>query len=124
MDYCFSGHSGLEVSTLGLGAIFCGTGIDEKTALKIAERYYEAGRYFIDISNLYGGGMRGRKINQVQQGSDSKNQSIEKRSRNTRLKTEFRDQSCGKNWQGHRSRFILSGFLTGGYRDYGKMTNY
>ena len=66
----------------------------------------------------------GEKSNQVQQGLDSKNQSIEQRGRNARLKTQFRDQSCGKNWQGHRSRFILCGFLTGVYRDHGKMTNY
>ena len=49
----------MEVSTLGLGAIPCGTGVDEKTPLKIVDRYYEAGGNLIDTSNLYGGGMRG-----------------------------------------------------------------
>ena len=53
-----------------------------------------------------------RLAGQVQRRLDSKIESIEQRGKNPRLKTQFSDRSHGKNWQGQRSRYILSGMLT------------
>ncbi len=59
MEYVNLGNSGLRISRLGLGAIPFGTTVDEKTAQRITDMYYEAGGNLVDTSNLYGGGFQG-----------------------------------------------------------------
>jgi len=47
------GHSSLEVSLLGLGAINFGTTTDEAIAFEIMDKYVELGGNFIDTANNY-----------------------------------------------------------------------
>ncbi len=62
MEYVYLGHSGLEVSRLGLGAIPFGTGLDEATCQRITDIYHDAGGNFIDTANFYGGGSYGTNL--------------------------------------------------------------
>ena len=59
MEYCYLGHSGLEVSRIGLGAIPFGTVLDEKGSRNMVDMFYDAGGNYLDTANVYGGGMRG-----------------------------------------------------------------
>lgn len=59
MEYCNLGKSGLEVSRLGLGGVFFGTGINERESQRILDGFFDTGGTLIDTSNVYGGGMRG-----------------------------------------------------------------
>ena len=47
------GHSSLEVSIIGLGAINFGTTTDEKTSFDMLDKYVEHGGNFIDTANNY-----------------------------------------------------------------------
>jgi aryl-alcohol dehydrogenase-like predicted oxidoreductase len=47
------GHSGIEVSALGLGILPFGTKVDEATSFAILDAYFEAGGRFIDTANNY-----------------------------------------------------------------------
>ena len=56
------GHTGVNVSTLCLGAMFFGTRNDKETSFRILDVYREAGGSFIDTANIYAhwiGGFRG-----------------------------------------------------------------
>ena len=59
MEYCYLGHSGLEVSRIGLGTIPFGTVLDEKGSRNMVDMFYDAGGNYLDTANVYGGGMRG-----------------------------------------------------------------
>jgi len=59
MEYCNLGHSGLQVSRLGLGAIPFGTSLDQKDCSNLVDAFYEIGGNLIDTSNIYGGGLIG-----------------------------------------------------------------
>ncbi|MCH2128907.1 MAG: aldo/keto reductase [Pirellulaceae bacterium] len=59
MEYCYLGHSGLEVSRLGIGSIPFGTVFDEAASRNIVDMAFDAGCNLIDTSNIYGGGLRG-----------------------------------------------------------------
>lgn len=59
MHYTQLGHSGLQVSRIGLGAIPFGTDLDEATSRNMVDIYYEAGGNYLDTANVYGGGRRG-----------------------------------------------------------------
>src|SRR5688572_23688339 len=54
MEYCYLGNSGLEVSRLGLGAVFFGTTMDEKTSERTLEEFMAIGGNLLDTSNVYG----------------------------------------------------------------------
>ena len=56
MEYCHLGHSGLEVSRIGFGAIPLGTRLDEKTSRRLVDMFHDAGGNYIDTANIYGGG--------------------------------------------------------------------
>jgi aryl-alcohol dehydrogenase-like predicted oxidoreductase len=58
VEYCNLGKSGLEVSRLGLGGVFFGTGMDEVESQRTFDAFFDAGGTFIDTANVYGGGMR------------------------------------------------------------------
>ncbi|MEZ4666397.1 MAG: aldo/keto reductase [Anaerolineae bacterium] len=47
------GHTGVEVSTLCLGAMYFGTRNNLETSYQILDRYIEAGGTFIDTANIY-----------------------------------------------------------------------
>jgi aryl-alcohol dehydrogenase-like predicted oxidoreductase len=47
------GHTGVEVSSLCLGAMFFGTRNDKETSHTILNAYTEAGGSFIDTANIY-----------------------------------------------------------------------
>ena len=47
------GDSGAEVSALCLGCMYFGTRVDEQTAFRLLDRYFEAGGRFLDTSNNY-----------------------------------------------------------------------
>ncbi len=47
------GHSGIEVSSLCLGAMNLGTKVNEEGSFQILDRYVEAGGCFIDTANMY-----------------------------------------------------------------------
>jgi aryl-alcohol dehydrogenase-like predicted oxidoreductase len=56
------GHTGVNVSTLCLGAMFFGTRNDQSTSCRILDAYVDAGGNFIDTANIYAhwiGGFRG-----------------------------------------------------------------
>ena len=59
MEYCYLGHSGLEVSRIGLGTIPFGTVLDEKGSRNMVDMFYDAGGNYLDTANVYGGGRIG-----------------------------------------------------------------
>ena len=56
MEYIYLGHSGLEVSRMGLGTVTFGITLDEKTCQRILGSYYDAGGNLLDTANVYPGG--------------------------------------------------------------------
>ena len=59
MEYCLLGHSGLQVSRIGLGTIPFGTTLDEKACRQIVDIFSDAGGNYLDTANAYGGGRVG-----------------------------------------------------------------
>jgi aryl-alcohol dehydrogenase-like predicted oxidoreductase len=53
MQRVFLGDSGAEVSALCLGCMFFGTQVDEQTAFRLLDRYFDAGGRFLDTANNY-----------------------------------------------------------------------
>lgn len=47
------GHTGIDVSTLCLGAMYFGSRNDKATSYRILDEYLEAGGTFIDTANIY-----------------------------------------------------------------------
>ena len=86
MEYHHLGKSGLEVSRVGLGTVFFGTGLDEKTARTMVDRFYDAGGIYLDTANVYGGGLRG---------TNTENAGTSER-------------TVGKIIKGRRHRFVLA----------------
>jgi aryl-alcohol dehydrogenase-like predicted oxidoreductase len=53
------GHTGVEVSSLCLGAMFFGTRTDKAMSFRILDAYVDAGGSFIDTANIYAGWVPG-----------------------------------------------------------------
>ncbi|HEX2619139.1 MAG TPA: aldo/keto reductase, partial [Phototrophicaceae bacterium] len=47
------GHTGVEVSSLCLGAMYFGTRNDQATSYRLLDQYVDAGGSFIDTANIY-----------------------------------------------------------------------
>jgi aryl-alcohol dehydrogenase-like predicted oxidoreductase len=47
------GHTGVDVSSLCLGAMFFGTRNDQPTSFRLLDQYMDAGGSFIDTANIY-----------------------------------------------------------------------
>ncbi len=59
------GKMGPQVSAIGLGTAYYGTGIDKAAAFALLDQYYAAGGRFVDTANCYAGWVKGS------QGGDS-----------------------------------------------------
>jgi len=55
------GNTGMQVSTLCLGAMYFGTRNDEATSFRLLDQYVEAGGGFIDTANIYAHWIKGFK---------------------------------------------------------------
>ncbi len=55
------GHTGVEVSSLCLGAMFFGTRTEKSASLRVLDRYVDAGGGFIDTANIYASWVEGFK---------------------------------------------------------------
>ncbi|KAF9142079.1 aldo/keto reductase [Paenibacillus cellulositrophicus] len=68
MKYRYLGHTGLEVSVLGLGTNAFGKRADQDTSIRIIHHALDRGVNFIDTANIYAGTESERIIGQALQG--------------------------------------------------------
>ncbi|MCM3000972.1 aldo/keto reductase [Paenibacillus cellulositrophicus] len=68
MKYRYLGHTGLEVSLLGLGTNAFGKRADQDTSIRIIHHALDRGVNFIDTANIYAGTESERIIGQALQG--------------------------------------------------------
>lgn len=54
MEFHYLGHSGLEVSRLGLGTIPFGSDVSVEESSRLVDLFAEAGGNFVDTANVYG----------------------------------------------------------------------